>query len=63
LLALLQRPDSAWVDAFEPVSELGQYVMRDRIPPVYQEKDSWAAWIHLRPLSLNFWLRGQRSIR
>lgn len=61
-LALLRRADSAWVDAFEPVPELEQYVIRKRIPAVYREKDSWTAWIHLRPLSLDFWLRVQRSI-
>jgi hypothetical protein len=51
LLALLQRPGSAWVDAFEPVPDLCQHAVRDRIAPVYKEKDCWAAWIHLRPLS------------
>jgi asparagine synthase (glutamine-hydrolysing) len=57
-IAALRRPESAWVDGFEPVSELAHYVVRKRIPAVYQERDSWTAWIHLRPLSLNFWLRG-----
>ena len=59
LVALLQHPDSAWVDSFVPVPELGRYVVRERIPRVFGEKDAWAAWIHLRPLSLNFWLRSK----
>lgn len=59
LIALLERPESAWVDAFEAVPELGRYVERKRIPKVFGEKDAWKAWIHLRPLSLNFWLRSQ----
>lgn len=59
LIALLQRPESAWVDSFEAVPELGRYVERRRIPKVFGEKDAWTAWIHLRPLSLNFWLRSQ----
>jgi asparagine synthase (glutamine-hydrolysing) len=58
LVALLRRPEASWVDDFEAVPELGRYVIRDRIPAVRGETDSWAAWIHLRPLSLNFWLRG-----
>ena len=61
LNATLQRPESAWVDQFEPVPELEQYVVRNRIPTVYRERDPWRAWIHLRPLSLNFWLRGHRA--
>ena len=59
LNAILQRPESAWVDQFKPVPELERYVVRNRIPVVYNEPDPWAAWIHLRPLSLNFWLRGE----
>ena len=61
LIALLQQKESAWVDSFVPVPELGPYVVRKRIPRVFGEKDTWAAWIHLRPLSLNFWLRSQAA--
>ena len=59
LIALLQRPESAWVDSFEPCPELGEYVQRNRIPKVFGDKNAWNVWIHLRPLSLNFWLRSQ----
>jgi asparagine synthase (glutamine-hydrolysing) len=62
-VALLQKPESAWVDRFEAVPELKQYVRRDRIPAVYGEKQPGVAWVNLRPLSLNFWLRGQPVIR
>jgi asparagine synthase (glutamine-hydrolysing) len=57
LVALLQQPESAWVDSFEGVPELGRFVERRLIPKVFGEKDVWTAWIHLRPLSLNYWLR------
>jgi len=59
IAALLRRPDSAWVDRFEPIRELEQYVIRDRVPAVFGEKDPWSIWINLRPLSLNFWLRSR----
>jgi asparagine synthase (glutamine-hydrolysing) len=59
IAALLQRPDSAWVDRFEPTAELKQYVIRDQVPTVFGEKDPWRLWINLRPLSLNFWLRSR----
>ena len=61
LIALLQQPASAWVDSFEGVPELARYVERPLIPKVFGEKDPWTAWIHLRPLSLNFWLRSQEA--
>jgi len=28
---------------------------------VLGEKDPWTSWVHLRPLSLNYWLRGLDS--
>jgi hypothetical protein len=61
LVALLQQKESAWVDSFVPVGEFWRYVERERIPKVFEEKDPWKAWIHLRPLSLNFWLRSQST--
>jgi asparagine synthase (glutamine-hydrolysing) len=63
LVACLERPESACVDSFEPVPELERYVERKRIPKVFGEKDAWTAWIHLRPLSLNFWLRSNAATR
>jgi asparagine synthase (glutamine-hydrolysing) len=57
LIPLLQRPESAWVDSFEGVPELGRYVERRLIPKVFGEKNIWMAWVHLRPLSLNIWLQ------
>jgi len=56
-IALLNRPESAWVDEFEPLPELERYVVRKRVPATLCG-DSQAAWANLRPLSLNFWLRG-----
>jgi len=61
LIAILQRPESAWVDSFEADGKLGRYVERRSVPKVFREKDPWSAWIHLRPLSLNFWLRSQTA--
>lgn len=61
VITLLQRPDSAWVDRFEPTAELERYVIRRRVPAVFKKTDSWGAWINLRPLSLNFWLRSREA--
>jgi asparagine synthase (glutamine-hydrolysing) len=57
LVAALQRPESSWVDHFDPSPELEQYVATNRVPAVHGKSDCWAAWVHLKPLSLNFWLR------
>lgn len=56
LVALLKKPESAWVDEFEATPELESYVCRDRIPKVFGTTEVWSSWIDLRPLSLNFWL-------
>jgi asparagine synthase (glutamine-hydrolysing) len=58
LLRVLQRPEAEKADQFEPVARLEHYVHRNRVPPVFREKDAWSAWINLRPLSLNDWLQG-----
>ena len=62
LIALLQRPESACVDSFEAVPELDRYVERRLVPKVYRERNTWNAWIHLRPLSLNLWLLSNVSL-
>jgi asparagine synthase (glutamine-hydrolysing) len=60
--ALLEKSESAWVDTFEPVSELGAYVRRERVPSVHRIADPSHAWLHLRPLSLNLWLQRRNLI-
>jgi len=57
VLALLQQPGSAWIDRFDAAPGLERYVVRDRIPPVFHERDSWTAYTNLRPLCLNYWLQ------
>jgi asparagine synthase (glutamine-hydrolysing) len=61
LTEILQQPKSAWVDSFEGVPELSRFVEQRLIPKVFGEKNAWTAWIHLRPLSLNFWLRSKQA--
>ena len=61
LIALLQQKESSWVDSFEGVPGLEPYVERGQIPKVFRNKNTWSAWIHLRPLSLNFWLRSKAA--
>jgi asparagine synthase (glutamine-hydrolysing) len=62
LVALLRKTDSAWVDQFEAVPELKRYLVRERIPKAFGTSDIWSSWIHLRPLSLNFWLSKCRPL-
>lgn len=59
VIARLHQPGAEWVDHFQPEPVLSRYVDRSRIPSVAGEKNSWRAWINLRPLSLNFWLQFQ----
>ncbi|MGA9756348.1 MAG: asparagine synthase-related protein [Desulfobaccales bacterium] len=55
-LALVRRPDSRWLDNFEPCDGLAAYVRRAAVPPATTETDPGRLWINLRPLSLNYWL-------
>jgi len=56
-MALILQPNSAWVDRFDAAPPLERFVRRNRIPPVFSRTDYNAAWINLRPLSLNYWLK------
>ena len=57
ILALLRHSTSAWVDKFEVQRSLTEYILPEKIPTVARENQVWPAWINLRPLSLNYWLR------
>jgi asparagine synthase (glutamine-hydrolysing) len=54
---LLQRPESEWVDRFEPSVELANYVEREMIPRLARESDPYEVASNTRPLSLNYWLQ------
>ena len=62
-MELLHRPEAQWIDGFVPAPQLARYVDRARIPrlceqPVADQSLREARWRDLRPLSLDFWLRG-----
>jgi asparagine synthase (glutamine-hydrolysing) len=55
---LLKQPQAAWIDSFQPSPELLHYVDRSRVPRITGPTNiSPEAWLHLRPLTLNHWLR------
>ncbi len=58
--AALQNPASQWVDNQSWNSLLLRYVIPERIPNLWRAKDPWKTWVHLKPTSLNFWLKGLR---
>jgi hypothetical protein len=54
----LKKPDAHWVNDFAPSPALSKYVNRDAVPPVAGSVyDPGVSFIHLRPLTLNYWLR------
>ena len=57
VLGLLRQPGSEWIDRFEAGPGLERYVIRERIPPVCTGGDPYSVYVHLRPLSLNYWLQ------
>jgi asparagine synthase (glutamine-hydrolysing) len=61
---LLRQPEAQWIDTFEPLPELAQYVDRKAIPQVAGGVcDPAASWLNLRPLSLNHWLQYLEPVR
>jgi len=59
-LVLLGRTDAAWIDSFEQVPELSEYVDRVRVPRVTGDAASSDGIQHLRPFTLNRWMRYRR---
>jgi hypothetical protein len=62
-MELLRQPEAQWIDQFVPAPDLGRYVDRSRIPPVWGQPDGEERWSNLRPVSLSFWLRGLQSAK
>jgi hypothetical protein len=60
--SLLQQPGTEWVDHWQPVPELAQYVRREAVPPLTGDSASKTPSIDLRPLWLNEWLSHYRDL-
>ncbi len=57
---LLKRPQSGWIDSFQPMPELLHYVTRSRVPAMAGRQNlSLDVWTNLRPLNLDHWLQTQ----
>ncbi|MBK8026179.1 MAG: asparagine synthetase B [Chloroflexi bacterium] len=61
---LLGLPESAWIDRWIPSGPLQAFVERSRIPTITGKHARMMAGqlIHLRPLMLDLWLRGEQDI-
>jgi asparagine synthase (glutamine-hydrolysing) len=61
-LAPLRRPNpSGWEDRFVASSAKSSYVDWRKVPAVDLEADPGETWMNLRPISLDFWLKGLRQ--
>jgi hypothetical protein len=61
---LLQQPATKWIDQFESVPDLAKYVNRDMITPVSgMNVNAYEAWINLRPICLNYWLKNLKPVK
>lgn len=56
LNSLLYQPGSEWVNQWQPLPELSQYVRRDAIPPLTGDSRSSDNIVNMRPLLLNEWM-------
>lgn len=59
-LSLVAQPSMEWIDTWQPVPELAQFVRREAIPPVYATESIERLGIDTRPFFLNEWLRAMR---
>ena len=57
-LEILRQTESRWLDHFVALPALAKYVDISRIPALNQTMDHDEKWKNLRPLSLNYWLKG-----
>lgn len=62
IIKVLQLPETAWVDHMKPADRLESYVIQGQIPRLCGIKDTAMSWVHLRPISLNFWLQRLRAV-
>ena len=55
--SLLKLPETEWVDEWQSLPELQQYVERSRIPRLVEGScEPVSSYVNLRPLILNRWL-------
>ena len=59
--SLLYQPGAEWVDHWQPVPEIEQYVRREAVPLLTGDAASETPLIDIRPLMLNEWLREYRN--
>ncbi len=60
---LLEKPEAQWTDHFKAISELAQYVDREKIPQITGGKLGPANyWLPMLPFCLNHWLNDLKSI-
>lgn len=60
---LLSQPGMEWLDQWEPLPELAQYVIRERVPHLIGVDLSQVfPQVHMRPLLLNQWLGSYQSM-
>jgi asparagine synthase (glutamine-hydrolysing) len=57
LAELVRNETPEWLKNFAPSAQLGNYVVRTQVPPHDGVGFQSEPTLHLRPISLNFWLR------
>lgn len=60
-MALLRRPQMRWIDTFIACPATERYVARESLAPARAQDDPDTAWMLLRPVGLDRWLRALRT--
>ena len=59
-MVLLRAPQARWIDDFVACAATERYVARERLPSARGEDNPDVAWMLLRPIGLDRWLRALR---
>lgn len=62
-VALLQRPEAAWLDQVTWNDEMARFVDRSALTRMHREQNSETANAMTRVICLNFWLQSRRQVR
>jgi len=63
LVAMLQRPDSAWLDRAHWTEQIERYVNPSGLPTLNRQQDTVCAGSAIRAHCLNFWLQSLSTVR
>ncbi len=63
LIQMLREADTDWLNNFVPAPGFERYVVRERVPIFGGNVELRNPELHLRPISLNYWLQSKKALQ